>query len=264
MKIRALGCGGITSRHPLIPTTFLVQSEGCQVLIGCPAQAPGKMESIGLKLSDVQIIVPLSSRLDQISGLYEFAVRSIRGDIAKPHLAGSASLLEKIEAKLGFYLHKAFEVTATRKLHLVEEHTEETVELVPGYLGSEPSYGAVFEQAEVFISGEVELNDEWIHRHGAGSKLILHSCRKNEEPIQDFPQAASIPELETLPVYLQQKIWLYGYDNDYQELIDPLPMLYLPQGQTLYDSERKAKHLDKERFIRENAKRTMGNAAQSK
>jgi hypothetical protein len=54
-------------------------------------------------------------------------------------------------------------------------------------------------------------------------------------------------------------MWLYGYADNYRDLEDPLPMLFLPQGQCAFDSNRKAKHLEKERFIRENTIRLLGN-----
>lgn len=259
MKLRALGAGSPLCRHPLVPTSFLLQSIDSSVVFGCAPGIPAKLDSIGIKLEQVDIWAPLNARPEQVGGLYEVGLLSLGGAIPKPYLAAPERLIQRLVPLFPFSLQAAFQITATRCIHINEEYVEEQIEFIPGYLGHEESYGLFLSHAEILISGETELNDEWLHRYGSGANIILHSCRVDQAAVPGMKFSPDIVELSALPVYLQKKIWLCGYPNDYQSLVDPLPMLFLPQGQWIYDSDRKAKHLEKERFIRENTKRQMGN-----
>lgn len=261
MKLRALGCGSATCRHPLVPSSFLLQSEKSNVVFGCSAQTPAKLEAIGVDLAKIDIWAPLSARPEQILGLHEVALRVARGELPKPYLVGPEYLLKAVGLALVLPLSRGFNVIHTRSIHVNEEHLEEKIEFIPNYLGEFDRCGLVFNTAEIFITGEVELNEDWVNYHGAAARIILQACRFEAPVIEGYPQAPRLDELQTLPVYLQKKIWLYGYSNSYQEVEDPLPMIFLPQGQWIYDSDRKSKHLEKERFIRENSKRHLGNLA---
>lgn len=250
MKIRAIGTGGYFCRHPLTTSSFLIQSESSNIIIGCGPNIPAKLETINLSVEQIDMWVPLSSFSSQVAGLEEIGHASTK--TRKPYLVAPADVLKKIETRLcasGMSeLKNYFEVRASAKVSINEEHLTETITFVRNYLPGGPSYGISFEESEIFITGDTPLNEEFLHRYGMPAEIILHSC------------ACGTEELEALlPMYLQKKIWLYGYHDKYLESIDPLPMLYLPQGTCIYDSDRKEKHLDKERFLRENAKRQIGN-----
>lgn len=257
MHLKILGAGSAICRHPLITPSFLLQSDDSNIVFGCGSGVPAKLQSIGIELHKIAIWAPLSSRPEQTAGLWEIAYRVLTGEIPSPYLAGPEYLLKSIGLPLA--LLAAFQVQHTRTIHVNEEHIEETVEFVPNHLGAVDSYGLVLDEAQILITGETSLNEEWLHSHGADTKIILHSCAPTDQVIEGYEQSASIQQLQKLPIYLQKKIWLYGYPNNYRDLEDPYPMLFLPQGQCAFDSTRKVKHLEKERFIRENTLRVMGN-----
>jgi hypothetical protein len=257
VKLKILGAGNTLLRHPLVHSSFLLQSEKSHTVFGCGPSVPAKLESIDIPLDSIDIWAPLSTRYDQMGGLVEVALQVLSGKIKKPYLAGPEYLLRKLQ--LPKPLLSAFNVTYTRTIHVNEEHVEEHIDFVPNHLGSCDSYGLFFKSAEIFISGETELNEEWLHHYGSGSQVILHSCRLSEAAITDYAQAPTLSDLQKLPLYLQKKTWLYHYTNAYLSVEDPLPMIFLPQGQCIYDSNRKLKHLEKERFIRENSARQLGN-----
>lgn len=265
MKIRALGTGSSYSRHPLVSSSFLVQSEAAVVVFGCGAGIPAKLEAINIAPDRVDIWVPLHMGSDQIAGLEEIGHKVLSQEYSsKPYVACPAPLAAAVEERLRsrFHGHCPLHMKPTKKIHIQEEHLEEVVTFVPNY-GTMEGYGLHFEESEIFISGDTELNDEWLHNNGSAAKLIFHACRLGGPT--GLPGQNPLPaELQELPVYLQQKIWLYGYENSYQSEIDPLPMLFLPQGAWIYDSDRKDKHLEKERFIRESSKRQIGNQRAAK
>jgi hypothetical protein len=250
MKIRAIGTGSPYCRHPLVTSSFLVQSENSNVIIGCGFNIPAKLETINLSIDQIDMWIPLNSLSSEVAGLEEVALRSSK----KPYLVAPSDLLSQVEKRLSESglvkkLKNHFEMRASTKITINEEHLTETVTFIRNHLSIQPSYGLSLDESEIFISGETPVNDEFLHRHGMPAEIILHSYSEG---------------LKALPVYMQQKIWIYGYDNNYLNMEEPIPMLFIPQGTCVYDSDRKEKHLDKERFIRENAKRQIGNLTAQK
>lgn len=258
MKLRALGTGHLSSRHPLVPSAFLVQSPGATICIGCGPGIPAKLESLGITTVDVWTL--LDTRLTQVGGLEEIAWRVSCGELPKQTLVGPASLINRLShmmaVSLGAPITEFFDVSHTRVIRIEEEHFGDSIEFVPNYLG-DASFGLSMENSGVFITGEAPLNEEFLHAYGSPVETILHSCTLS--PKGHLSSAPTLVALQTLPVYMQSKIWLYGYENRYLETEDPLPMLFLPQGTWIFDSDRKEKTLNKERFIRENGNRVRGN-----
>jgi len=262
MKLRSLGSGSSTCRHPLVPSCWLLQSAGATVVIGAPWQLAARLEAIGISLDQIDMILPLSPRGDQIGGLEEIA-HYFMGKSKKPYLVAPEKLLQKIKERIEpaflFYLKELFQVKAVSRIQVKEEHISETLSFVPNYLDLNiPSYGIRLEDAKIFITGETALNETWLFKE-MGCNAILHSCNLSAG-ITGYPGPPSLAELQTLPVYLQNKLWLYGYGNAFAEHESQIiPMLFLPQGAAVYDSARRDKILNKERYLRENAKRLLGN-----
>lgn len=251
MKIRAIGTGSKFCRHPLVPACFLVVSGKNLTLIGAPWPVIPALERYGYTLDQLSVITLLSPQNDQIAGLVEIAQSVSKKK--KPILAAPAKLIEaikpKLEDELGCFLNDCFDVKSITKLHIREDYHSEVISFVPNYLDARiPSYGLKFETAKVFISGETQLNEEWIFKQ-MDCDLILHSCsfRHGRSP--------AVSELQDLPGYLQNKMWLYGYEAEAKDVEQPFPMLYLPPGSWAFDSDRRDKTLSKERFIRENSKK---------
>jgi hypothetical protein len=235
MKLRAIGTGARFCRHPLIPTSWLIQTHGSNIVIGCPPQLPARLEALGVALESVDMIVPLNSSLSQIGGLDEFG-HFFKDRAEKPYLACPGDLLGRVLGRIE-YPH-SFLTKAVMKVHVKEEHMSDTLTFVDNYSGG---YGFRLEDAQVFVAGDAQVNEDWLFKE-MGCELILHPFHE---------------ELLSLPMYLQNKIWLYGYSGALDGN-DPLPMLFIPQGATIYDSDRRDKLMEKERFIRENSKRLLG------
>lgn len=259
MKLRSLGTGSITCRHPLTTASFLLQAEGANIVIGCGAGIPAKLESINVDPTIIDIWVPLHTGVDQWAGLEEIA-HMVQMGTKKPFVAAPQPLIDYISARMRerFGGRSVLEFKPTQRIRVAEEHHDEELVFIHNF-GTSNSFALSLEQCAVLISGSTELNEEWLHAHGSDSQVILHSCHI-DNGINLPGEPPSLEILRTLPVYIQRKIWLYGYDNTYQDVLDPIPMLFLPYGQWIYDSSRRDKHLDKERFIRENTKRQEGNA----
>jgi hypothetical protein len=262
MRLRAIGAGAYDSRHPLIPACWLLQTEQSMVVIGIPPQLPAKLAMLDIPIDKIDMFIPLSPRGEQMGGLEEIA-RYFLGKPNKPFLVAPERLMQRIRERLEpaflLYIHSLFKIKTVTKVTVREEHYSEELSFVPNYLDiSIPSFGLRLEESKVFISGETALNETWLFKE-MGCDVILHSCTTDNPPA-GHPTSPTLKELESLPLYLQNKIWLYGYGSNYQELVEPLPMLFLPQGSTILDTSRRDKLLLKERFIRENSRRILGNS----
>jgi hypothetical protein len=234
VKLRALGTGHAFSRWPLIPPCWLIQTHKSYVLINCPPAAGARLELLGVPLNSIDMIVPLGASIAQIGGLDEFSTLK---RTTKIYLAAPSTLLQSITKKIDN--PDGFDLKAVQKVGFKEEHLTETLTFLENFSGS---YGFRLEVGKVFCSGNAAVNEDWVFQN-MDCDILLHEDR---------------PELLDLPVYLQNKLWIYGYDKP-PEGTDPLPMLYMPQGSWIYDSDRRDKVMAKERYIRENSKRVIGN-----
>lgn len=236
MKLRSLGAGSPFCRWPLVPACWLIQTEGCNMLVGCPPQAAARLELIGLTMDAIDMIVPLSSSVAQTGGLDEFG-KHFENSNTQPYLACPEKLLSKIVDRLEY--KDSFQLKAVKKIGFTEEHITETFTFVDNLSGG---YGFRLEGAKIFCSGPAAVNEDWIYNN-TDCETILH-CDQ--------------PELRELPMYLQDHLWIFGYEKQVPGS-DPLPMLFLPQGSVVYDSDRRDKTMTKGRFLRENSKRIVGN-----
>jgi len=237
MKLRALGTGNLFCRWPNIPACWLIQTHDSNVLIGCPPQAPARLEILGIPLNKIGMIVPLGASNMDIGGLDE--IGAVFADAAdKPYLACPQRLLDKVAERVSYI--EGFQKRAVKKINITEEHITEAINFIPNSNGT---YGFQLEFARIYCAGHTKVNPEFLSTFDCD--LILHK--------ED-------PELTELPVYLQNKVWIYGYRSP-TEGSDPLPMLFMPQSAFIFDSDRRDKIMVKERYIRENSKRVIGNDA---
>lgn len=236
MKLRALGTGGPFCRWPLIPACWLIQTHNSNVLINCPPQVCARLEFLGLKIDSIDMIVPLGSKVSDIGGLEEFGYRNLQKD-NKPYLACPEKLWGELTPKVDYL--DGFQKKFVKKIGFKEEHITETLT----FITNGTNYGFRLEFAKILCCGGILKPDEQIITANEDCQLILHANHK---------------DLTELPVYLQNRMWLFGYD-EHTEGSDPLPMLFLPQSAWIYDSDRRDKVLTKERYIRENSKRVIGN-----
>lgn len=236
MKIRALGTGNLFCRWPLIPSCWLIQTHNSNVLIGCPTQAPARLEGMGIELNKIEMVIPLGTSTADIGGLDEFGA-AFTASKNKPYLAGPEKLIERVAARTTYI--DGFQKKSAKKIGINEEHITETITFIPNQNGT---YGFRMEFAKIYCSGPAPVSEETLSKQ-TDCDAILHEDG---------------PALPYLPVYIQNKIWLYGYKAP-AEGADPLPMLYLPQGAFFFDSDRRDKLMAKERYIRENSKRLVGN-----
>lgn len=255
MKVRAIGTGSKFCRHPLTPASWLVVSGEDLTLIGAPWSVVPAMQRYGYDPAALAVVAVLSPQLDQIAGLVELS-SFFKDKKKKPCLVAPAKLIplirERVESETGHFLDDSFSVKAVSKLVIKEEYFSETVTFIPNFMNPLiPSYGVRFENAKLFISGETVLNEDWLYKE-MGSDLILHMCNTPGTPIGTAPSVAQIQEL---PLYLQSKMWLYGYETAAKEMEQPFPMMFVPPGAYVFDSDRRDKLLSKERFIRENSKK---------
>jgi hypothetical protein len=190
-------------------------------------------------MDNVDMIVPLGTSVAEIGGIDEFGHHFYKSS-SKPLLACPEKLLSEVLNRLQH--PGGLSPKAVKKIGFKEEHVTESLTFIDNLSGG---YGFRLEHAKIFCSGTAFVSEDWLNKH-MDCALILHCDSK---------------ELQELPVNIQEKVWIYAYDKPVPGT-DPLPMLYMPQGQYVLDSDRRDKVMTKERFIRENSKRVVGNESQ--
>jgi hypothetical protein len=237
-----------------VTSSFLIQEDLGAQLIGCGFNIPAKLESINMSLADIDMILLLNSDLEQIGGLPEVADFSKRSG-TKKFLVAPESVLENVRKYssdfLDLDLDHCFDAKSCHRVVITEEHHSEEIKFIDNYHGKD-GHALLLESSKIFISGKMLPNEDFLHRYGAPSDLVFHSCVLSD---------SHGDELGSLPLYIQQKIWLYDYSNSCSEIAQPFPMLFLPQGTCVLDTARKDKLLSKERFIRESSRRQLGNVS---
>lgn len=256
MKIRAIGTGSPNVKHPLIPSCLVVQSDEDIWMVGCPWPALSALERYSYDVNKLSLITFQTDRMDQISGICALApLTRIRQE--KPIMAAPSALIDsikkKIEPELGFPLDEAFDIKRIQKMTIKEEYYQETIVFVRSTDDRHLSYGLRFENAGLFVTGETELNEDWLFKEMA-SEIILHTCKTTAHTVSRAPM---VEQLSELPLYLQNKIWLTGYEPDTREAEQPFPMMFLPAGAALFDSTRRDKLMNKSRLIREHTKKQI-------
>lgn len=238
MIFRNIGAGPQHARYPQAPPVFIIQSEDELIVVGCPPQLSWALEKFGLSLDKVSMILPLDSSISQFGGLDELGA-FFKDRKKKPILACPSDLLSRILGRIEY--PSSFDCKAITKVSIKEKYFTETISFVPNYRDS-TSFGFRLEESKIFVSGRCPVNEDWLFKE-MNCDLILHY---DEEALVD------------LPIYLQNKIWIYGYQGPFEKGSDPIPMLYLSQGTIVYDSDRKHKLIDKNRHIKEATAKLLG------
>lgn len=238
MIVRNIGSGPQFARYPQAPPIFIIQTGSEVIAIGCPPQLSWAMEKYGLKLDQLTMVLVLDSSISQIGGLDEVGAY-FRDKKNKPCLLCPSDLMGRVLGRIEY--PTSFKPKTVTKFHIKEKYSCETITFVQNYRDL-TSYGFRMEESKIFVSGRCPVNEDWLYRE-MGCDVILHH---------------DAVELTDLPIYLQNKIWIYGYEGPFEKGSDPIPMLYLPQGTIIYDSERKHKLIDKNRHIKEAAQKLLG------
>lgn len=245
MKIRLIGAGYNFCRHPLVPVSLLVQpSDGGNVVINCPPQMSAKLESINMSLDSVDVWALTSTDVFRSGGIEEVCNTPLKSSTVIT--AGTALMMQlKKKFNISRGVNGKIKEVSSSFICVADEHYEERITY--GRSANE----VVFENSRIVV---VDLST--IHRHAEWANLILFDVSSGSSDL-----SVEIDFLRDLPVYVQQKVWIVGYGNKYSEIEDPFPMMFMPQGTCVFDSERKDRYISKEKFIWDDGKRVAGNAS---
>lgn len=240
MKIRLIGSGSQFCRHPLVPVTLLVQTpDGGNMVINCPPQISAKLESINMSISDVDVWVLTSADVFYSGGIEEVCNTQTKKSLV---LSATSSVMDEIRKKYAPSRgsNKRVSEVITPSIRLEDDNYDERVVL--------KGNSVAFENSKIVLTNIFEIGEY------PGAELILCNVNNGSPDL-----SVEFDCLRELPLYIQSKIWIVGYGNQYQSIEDPLPIMFMPQGTCVFDNERKEPLLSKERFIVNDGKRIAGN-----
>jgi ribonuclease BN (tRNA processing enzyme) len=238
LKIQMLGTGSAFAKK-YFNTNALIYSNGYTLLIDCGVTATLSLHHLGISLTTIDGIWITHIHADHVGGLEEIAFRSKyelqkRMDLYIPEqllqtlwencLKGGLLNMEGGSISLEDY----FDVIVVRESHPVKLSNDLIIEPIrTEHVPGKPSY-SLYINDFFFYSSDLQFNpDLLLHLHqDRGCETIFHDCQLKPPGIIH----TTLTELLTLPLYVQNKIWLMHYGDDACDFVGRTgPMKFLSQ-----------------------------------
>jgi hypothetical protein len=224
--------------------------------LDCGPRIPEAIERAGRQLIEVDVWAITHLDGAHIGGLEEVAIRMRYEYGKKPVLMAPGKILDGLRDTLMPSLIQAekrhrggavtfddfFEVTSSRQIKLKEEDGfSETISLVPhDHISSSTSYGVLFEDHKIFITGAKKFDKKWLVFNGRDAKVVCYDIM-----MDSGHWAHSLVELGQLPAAIKDPIWLYGLNQQtIKRLVSEISLL--EQHVCIFDDDRKMPWLMKQ------------------
>ena len=244
----------------MYPSSFLVHIDDYLAVFDCGPRIPEAVERSGRKLPEIDLWVITHLDGAHTGGLEEVALRMKYEYNQKPTIMAPGFILEGIKTSLlpallhaeqrftgGATVSSSFEdffdCEPARNLKIKEDDgVSESIILVPhSEISSCTSYGILFEEHKILLTGAHLVDPKWLAFNGLGSKFIGYDMNLTRTNWLD-----SFKKIQELPRDLQEVTWLYGYNQDFKKMYQPekedkLP--FLEQHTCILDNNREVEIL---------------------
>ncbi|MEX1028476.1 MAG: MBL fold metallo-hydrolase [Paenibacillaceae bacterium] len=221
MKIQMLGTGSAFAKQYL-NTNALIHANGYNMLIDCGSTAMLALHQLNIPLDRIDGVWITHVHADHIGGLEELAFRMKYEFNKKIDLYVAEDMLPTlwenclkgglINEREGFVsLEDYYDVNVVNEQQSVKVTDELNIEPIRTvHVPGKPNY-SLYINDYFFYSADMQFNPELLdqlHRE-RGCRLIFHDCQL--EPPRNIH--TMLEELLTLPIDLQQIIWLMHYND---------------------------------------------------
>lgn len=222
MNIQMLGTGSAFAKQ-YYNTNAICFSQGHALMMDCGMTAPLSLHQLGYKFSDIDALLISHIHSDHIGGIEEFAFQMKYVFKKKAKLFVPSPIARTLwEESLsgGLKTDEFPTLDGYFDVHLIE--VGEPRELIPGitvepiltsHIPNKPSY-SYFINGHFFYSADMKFNPELLEQlYKRGCTTIFHDC-------QFVPPGlvhTTLEELQSLPQYLQEMIWLMHYEDNKPE-----------------------------------------------
>ena len=239
LRVVFLGVGSAFTKRNRQSNFLIIQGDH-HVLVDCGTLGPLALDDVGLSVSKVQCYLPTHSHADHIGGFEEVALvnRYISNSSNKPKmivpkeyqsslwdksLAGGIEFCETVEGqplqladffdilrpkkiellgrKLWSYQHGPMELIIMRTLHIPDSAMS---------INDAQWCSGILVNRRVWISGDTMFDKDYPTQFSEISEVMFHDCQMFQGGVH-----ASYRELMTLPEEVRSKIYLYHYNDNW-------------------------------------------------
>ena len=239
LRIVFLGVGSAFTKRKR-QSNFLIIQGDYHVLVDCGTLGSLALDDIGLSVTKVQYYIPTHSHADHIGGFEEIALvnRYITNSLNKPKMVivkeyqdllwakSLAGGIEFCEAKQGrpLQLTDFFDVLRPKKTKVLGEnmwtYQHGPIDLVFMRTRHVPDSATSIDEAQwcsgllinrrVWISGDTMFDRDYPISFSKISEVMFHDCQMFQGGVH-----ASYRELMTLPAEVRSKMYLYHYNDNW-------------------------------------------------
>ena len=241
LRVVFLGVGSAFTKRNR-QSNFLIIQGDYHVLVDCGTLGPLALDDVGLSVSKVQCYLPTHSHADHIGGFEEVALvnRYISSSSKKPKMIvpkeyqdllwnkSLAGGIEFCETKEGqpLQLKDFFDILCPKKMELLGRqlwsYQYGPMELILMRTLHIPDSAIRMDDAQwgcgilinrkVWISGDTMFDKNYSTQFSQLSEVMFHDCQMFQGGVH-----ASYRELMTLPDKIRSKIYLYHYNDNWDD-----------------------------------------------
>ncbi|RKP55628.1 MBL fold metallo-hydrolase [Cohnella endophytica] len=204
----------------------LLKANGRNLLVDCGITAPKALHELGYNFGEIDAVLLTHIHADHIGGMEEFAFQSKFVFGRKPILYIADTLIDTLwEHSLRGGLQQDPADTLSDYFDVRPLAADTTHELLPGlsvelmltpHIPNKPSYSLLFNDT-FFYSADMVFDPDLLHSlvHDRGVQALFHDCQLHPPGVVH----ASLPQLLTLPLPIQERTFLMHYGDDQPEFV---------------------------------------------
>ncbi|MBP3964319.1 MBL fold metallo-hydrolase [Paenibacillus lignilyticus] len=225
LDIQMLGTGSAFAKT-YFNTNALFYTDRHTLLLDCGTTALLSMHQLGKSVNEIDAVLISHIHADHIGGLEEFAFQMKFVYNRKPKLFIHESLVNSLwESSLKGGLLQDECAALEDYFEVLPLQTGVSTELLPGFvvqaihtehIPNKLSYSFLINE-NFFYSADMRFNPDLLEQLvQQGVQTIFHDCQLKPPGVVH----ASLQELQSLPAYIQERIWLMHYDDSKPKDLD--------------------------------------------